>query len=744
MLGDPRTVRLAGDETAGIHRRSRDADAEEHPEQRRDEPVQEAYCWSNLTSGNGSRALWLLLLPFMVTNLAHWMRPPTRRTRLARGYEVIVRLLALTLTVLLVAAVCEVALDIVGWQCAGRSGCARGRTWLGFASAGHRGWWSQPGRRLALAAVAPVSLTALLWWLSHRTWYAYESQRPATRPGPPPPGTPPLALPGFWYGRRSVARLRTAHTAAGLLTVTTALCVPALAFDSGDTGRPGLRAAGWALVAALAALAGTAAAVVCNADRTLGGLDDTPDLRTTRLLLTGSSCTLVAGAVYGAWSRPDWASQGRLPSAQAFSAITVCQGGLIAALALCAVLLHRAPPADFEDCGVALRGLAGPAVALLGCALGGVLTGGVAQRCASWLDGTRTPGSPGSPLVGPPAVLTWEASVIPAVLALLALGAAFLTARLRRREHALRHEVEQLYPHEEHHASRTRQIARAIARAGLTDSAPTLVAVVCAAAFALGGGAVAGAWAGGGTPEDVAAGAPGVLRALAGTAQYLGSWLVGAGVVALVALGRRAYRDPSARRTVGILWDVGTFWPRAAHPFAPPCYAERAVPDLSWRMASWTQATGGRIIISGHSQGSVLAAAAVWQLDPAVRGRVALLTYGCPLARLYGRWFPAHFGTGRLRDLHHDMHLWSNLWRRTDPIGGPVGLGAPHDPVDCGPLLDPVAYGRSTAHPLPEPVLGHSDFQADPAFAEQRALLLARLPDAKSVPAQGSSGRSSG
>src|SRR5437879_1223756 len=70
MLDDPRTVRLAGDETAGIHRRSCDADAEEHPERYTDGPVPEAYCWSNLTSGNGSRALWLLLLPFMIANLA--------------------------------------------------------------------------------------------------------------------------------------------------------------------------------------------------------------------------------------------------------------------------------------------------------------------------------------------------------------------------------------------------------------------------------------------------------------------------------------------------------------------------------------------------------------------------------------------------------------------------------------------------------------------------------------------------
>jgi hypothetical protein len=739
MLGDPRTVRLAGDETAGIHRRASDADAEKYPERHQDQPVQEAYCWSNLTSGNSSRALWLLLLPFMIANLAHWMRPPTLRTRLARGYEMLVRLLALSLTVLLIAAVCEVSLDIVGWQCAGREGCARDKSWLGFAAAGRGGWWSEPGRRLALAAAVPAALTTLLWWLSHRTWYAYESQRPAHRPGPPPAtGTPSLALPGFWYGRRSVARLRAAHTAAGLLTVTAALCVPALRYDNGRPATP-LAAAGWALTGLTVLLAVTAVAVVCRADRAEAGLDETTDRHTTRLLLIGSPATLLAAGLYGAWHRPSWVSTGRLPSAQTFTTLTVVQGTLVAVIAVTAVLLHRRPPADFEHGGAALRGLAGPAVALLACALGGVLTGGVAQRAADWLDGARTPGEDGSPLAGPPAVLTWEASVIPAVLAVLVLVTAAVMWRLRRQRPALTAEIEGMYPGEELHPLRTRQIAGAVARAGLTDSAPLLIAVVCAAAFALGAGAVAGAWAGGGTPGDEAADAPAVLAAAARTAQALGSWLVGAGVLALVALGRRAYRDPSARRTVGILWDVGTFWPRAAHPFAPPCYAERAVPDLSWRMASWTESTGGRIILSGHSQGSVLSAAAVWQLAPAVRGRVALLTYGCPLARLYGRWFPVHFGPARLRELHDDMHTWCNLWRRTDPIGGPVGIGTADEPVDCGPLLDPVAYGRSARHPLPEPILGHSDFQADPSFAAERDALLDRLPPvARAVPAQGS------
>ncbi|HEY9368985.1 MAG TPA: hypothetical protein VIU94_11165, partial [Streptomyces sp.] len=227
MLDEPRTVRVTGDATAAMHRRGADLDAEDHPERYAERPVPEAYCWSNLTSGNGTRALWLLLLPFMVANLAHWMRPPTEGRRgSVRLYGVLVRLLALTLTVLLTAAVCEVALDLTAWQCAGSAACVADRPWLGFLAADRGGWWSQPGRRLALAALVPAALVGLLWYLSNRTWTAYEAQRPPTgyddlaapppgAPAPerPSPVRPALGRPGFWYGRRLVARLRAAHTA---------------------------------------------------------------------------------------------------------------------------------------------------------------------------------------------------------------------------------------------------------------------------------------------------------------------------------------------------------------------------------------------------------------------------------------------------------------------------------------------------------------------------------------------------
>ncbi|MFH9086633.1 hypothetical protein [Streptomyces sp. NPDC017673] len=815
MLGDPRTVRVTGDDTAAVFRRAEDTEAApdgtgagegaggERGREPRSGPVREAYVWCNLTSGDGSRALWLLLLPFMVVNLAHWMRPAAPgRPRVVRLYGLLVRLSALTLTVLLVAAACEVALDLVAWQCAGVQSCVGRHSWLGFLSPAAGGWWSAPGRRLALAATLPVTLTGLLWYLSHRTWRAYESHRPLSStpdptgddqepsgggprpageghalasggPGPgsggaesgsggsgsasggsepggggrepagsgaesgsggPVPGRDrsksdsdgvgpgahgsALARPGFWYGRRLVARLRAAHTAAGLLTVAAAVTTPAARFDRRPGGPAVLDVLGLGLAAALVVCGAAVVVVVCRRGRSERRLDQRLDRHLVRCLPLAALALLLLGLVYAGWTRPDWRSIGRLPGDPSFGALMLAQGLLVVALAAVAGYLHRRRP----DPRAAMRGLGGPAVALLACALGGVISGGVAQRVADWLDGTR------ALLTGPPVLLTWQASVIPpllAVLLLLVAGLALHTARLARAE---RDRVRREHPGEPEDPARTRAIAHARAMATLTDRAPLVVAVLTATTLVLGSVALAGALATRKTPDGAAHRTHHLVQAVAETSQALGSWLVGLGFLLFVTWGRRAYKDASARRTIGILWDVGTFWPRAAHPFAPPCYAERAVPDLTWRMATWTRRTGGRLVLSGHSQGSVLAAAAAWQLPPSVRGRVALLTYGSPLERLYGRWFPAHFGPSALAALHHDIDCWRNLYRRTDPIGGPVRV--PDDPspdVDHEPLRDPLAYGRTPDHPLPAPILGHSDYQTDPAFTRERARLLTRL-----------------
>ncbi|WP_086161625.1 hypothetical protein [Streptomyces marincola] len=724
MLEDNRTTRVTGDATANIHRRT--DDLADRPWDRTG-PVREAYIWCNLTSGNGARALWLLLLPFTIVNLAHWMRPAAPGPRRSHTlYDTLVRLTALSLTVLLVAGTCVVSLDLLAWQCAGSAACAERVAWIEpFGPGG--GWWAQPGRRLALAALLPVALVALLWGLSHRTWSAYESASPPVRSRPDGGDRAVLSLPGFWYGRALVARLRAGHVAVALLTVAVALLAATGPHDRGERGSTPLAVSGWLLLAATAALACVVAVQQARHGRTEEEPDERPEPPVTRLLPWGAVALLALVVVHTAWSRPEWTATGRHPAgAGAFAALTVAQGALVVGIALTAFRLHR--KARDADRGV-LLGLGGACVAMLACGAGGVLTGGVAQRIADWLDPSSAPGEPGAAIPGPPVLLSWEASAIPVLLLLVLVLAAVALAHVRRVTRRLAPGVRDQYPEErcEPLAERSDRIASAVARASLTDHAPALVGWISGACLVLGLASVAGS-ATGDSPSLAAADAPAALSFAADACQTLGSWLMGIGVVLLVAMGRRAYRDKASRRTIGILWDIGTFWPRAAHPFAPPCYAERAVPDLSWRMGTWIDATGGRLIVSGHSQGSVLAAAAVWQLDAATRSRVALLTHGSPLARLYGAWFPAYFGPAALRALHHDMPRWRNLWRATDPIGGPVGGSGPGEPaVDLGPLPDPLHYGRNLHRPLPEPILGHGDYEEDPAFAEERAGLFRAL-----------------
>jgi hypothetical protein len=188
--------------------------------------------------------------------------------------------------------------------------------------------------------------------------------------------------------------------------------------------------------------------------------------------------------------------------------------------------------------------------------------------------------------------------------------------------------------------------------------------------------------------------------------------------LAALALLRAGWRDPQTRRLIGILWDVNTFWPRCFHPLAPPSYAEKAVPDLQRRIW-WLQDHGHPVVVAAHSQGTVLAAAALVQADSArsPHDRVALATFGCPLVKLYAWGFPAY--------LHHDLlgrlaagqdariDDWRNFYTLTDYIGGPVGLPGSDD-VDVR-LPDPASSRYVFGQPQP-PLGRHSGYWTDPAM----------------------------
>ncbi|HET9203390.1 MAG TPA: hypothetical protein VFP67_09660 [Acidimicrobiia bacterium] len=157
------------------------------------------------------------------------------------------------------------------------------------------------------------------------------------------------------------------------------------------------------------------------------------------------------------------------------------------------------------------------------------------------------------------------------------------------------------------------------------------------------------------------------------------------------------FGDPEKRRKVGMLWDTGSFWPRWFHPLAPPSYSPHAVKMLN-RALDGEQTE----ILTAHSQGSVISCVALSQPDaPLPR---AFVTYGSPLGILYDQLFPFAGVRSLISKVEgrwgHNTH-WVNLWRKTDPLGGA--------PVPC-----------ITRNKLIESGVGHSNYELSDEFIECR------------------------
>ncbi|ANZ42286.1 hypothetical protein BBK82_46560 [Lentzea guizhouensis] len=239
---------------------------------------------------------------------------------------------------------------------------------------------------------------------------------------------------------------------------------------------------------------------------------------------------------------------------------------------------------------------------------------------------------------------------------------------------------------------------------------------------------------------------------LAGVA-LVGSF-VGAGVLA-------------NRRPLGLLWDLMCFLPRTAHPFAPPCYAERAVPEIAERVRDWLDRhpedpekpeNSPVVVLSAHSLGAVLAVAAIYQLPRKHLARVKLLTCGVQLRPYFGRIFPELLGPGVLGTVRSRRGTiwaldpwhrqddpgpqpepvvapadtlkgvlegrWVNLWRRTDYLGFPViGYGKPD-----GTSIDQWANETNGS---PDKVETHSDYHRCAAYTAAFTRLVPEPPPAQ-------------
>ncbi len=258
------------------------------------------------------------------------------------------------------------------------------------------------------------------------------------------------------------------------------------------------------------------------------------------------------------------------------------------------------------------------------------------------------------------------------------------------------------------------------------------------------------------------------------------AWLLPLLVLGTVAVVWRATRTDALRRGVGILWDVLTFWPRRYHPLAVRPHTERAVPEFRARIDHHLDVSDG-VLVSAHSQGTVIAFAALLplvreagaqpagtpaggagtaggapdDLQPTTRlSRLGLLTYGSPLRTLYGPVFPAYTGAATRARLAGAITAgsasWHNLWRRTDPIGGPVfavppapevadAAGAPTlgggTDIECpDPAIEPASVDLPEEDDDPEPLrrawtelCGHSYFYRERAYKDATEALCAAL-----------------
>lgn len=130
---------------------------------------------------------------------------------------------------------------------------------------------------------------------------------------------------------------------------------------------------------------------------------------------------------------------------------------------------------------------------------------------------------------------------------------------------------------------------------------------------------------------------------LARSVTDLSLWVALGSCLLLIALASRIRSSEDTRRAVAVVWDLATFWPRIAHPLAPPCYTERVVPEISKRVR-WARVMqpDGIVVLAGHSQGSLIAATVASRLNNL--DKLRLLTFGSQIRGLYGRVFPRVFG----------------------------------------------------------------------------------------------------
>lgn len=839
MLGRSDLVQVAGDEISGFYRST--ASDEDR--------TLEAYSWGGLTASSASRALWVLLLPFSLVNIAGWMIEPVRERsprlsgdgffswldatvarlgsrlpkntskRLAGFQRWLVHFLALAFTATYVQLTAYVAVDLFAYQCGGDVDC-QARLPLGdLLGAG-----PQVGRRLVIGMAVPVALLVLFLFLARRSRLTYESFRPADGARRPEDEVlSPLEDPLVWDHveyQRVMARLHASACVGGLLVT---FCGTVRQLSVGlDGAQPIIQWVG--LVVGILLSLGSVLLLGWIASRkdpedgswnrvtTVGfwvgwvllavvlasawGLEPESALASIDWFslapLTLLTIAIGIGFVLAASQAVRWVAERYLQTDQflvVLGALAVAlfpRPAVLAGVALVLLALNvAAPPAEGRRTALWDLGLLGllaaagwvasevlhqPAYLWAGVAISAVVaaflwlarrpedgfrwaaTGAVGAFSAIILLGifsglivrTATWLSDGDFQIVYPGFYKWAVVAVTLTLVVVLIALVLFGLRSIAVNFAFwRDEVEERlgdagYPPEpmKHIVGRTILINGAVETAQAVDVMITLAGTVL---FAGGLAGVIGMLSAGVSfadwfdrpfPEEWA-----WLLDMAG-------WLAVGAVVGAYFAVRSGLRSEATRRKIGMVWDVASFFPRTFHPLAPPAYAARAVPEIQARVRE-AVGEGGRVILAGHSQGSVIAAAVIASLPEEIARSTALVTYGSPLGKFYRPYFPTAVTDDLVQRLvekvgphreGNNLLYWVNFYRRTDPIGGPAfrdgelgsrlvpeglaeGLRQLARQVSAGDveLDDPWEHELIPYRPLPK-LRVHSGYESDPAW----------------------------
>ncbi|MBE1465464.1 lipase family protein [Kibdelosporangium phytohabitans] len=693
----------------------------------------EGYLWSGMTSGGVGKSTWALLFPFVLANMAHWMLPPVphdNRPAAALGLvgRSLLRLAALLLTVLFVTQVAVVSLDLLAAQC-----LAPGSPCL---SSVVPDWLRELRGFRAIAGLLPATLVVLvLGRVSAVTWRVNAPPLPS-----PVPGNRPRRMPGAnLVADPDTPTLRALHTVAGL-------AVLALLPAGGPFAASPVVTTQWLVGLSVLVLAALGVLLLddptgASPHRAGRWLRLALGKVTRRVLLIVSVLLVLSTAV----------TQDRLPTRLTGTDITI-EGTAAALVVVCVLFGLVVMPAAWiarrefwAEQPHELRPWAGgwmsPIMLVIAALLGGGFGAGIAIAVRKLL------GSQGLQLPSgyEPVTLLWGVSAAFALLIGLLLGAITGVHRWRNDRRGAQPPESGLL-HADAPPTDQSTATRAWRNGRFQRNHLHHVLVACGTALAA--GAAVAIWMrlrDFGPPEWM------------GLFSAVGVFSLGFLAVALMRAVYQAIRRPELARTLGVLADLACFWPRESHPFVPPCYALKVIPELTERAAKHLEDPRTRVVITGHSHGSLIAIVTVARLmetlPPTARERVGLVTAGSPLQWAYSRAFPSVVPHRSLAELHGELDgRWRALCRGTDPLGGAVttwrrqvydskmiGMGFRPD-GSSGPL-SPAKAGESGAlvlgsdHWLPDPQLQavpglrwspgvrrHSDYYADPEWDEAVAI----------------------